>query len=276
MRKFSESLISELEEKLKIIHSETDETVVYAIQSIKILVVALEKLKTFFLQYNFSNKAEEINFFRYIKPKLASRLIFYNEIYNIAAKKPFGAVKTIEKYYLAELKKLKIFFEENAEFCKYYRTGSHYLDNKYFIRGKHNIRLTLDSFYLQADHRFSTSHDYKVARILANDRISQFLENQINKLHNNPSSQITSKIKWTGSKTALIELIYALHTEEVFNNGTSGLKELANFFETAFNINLGQFHRVFLEIRNRKTERTKFLNILKSKLINRMDHADEN
>jgi hypothetical protein len=74
----------------------------------------------------------------------------------------------------------------------------------------------------------------------------------------------------------LIELIYALHTEGVFNNGTSGLKEVTTFFESAFNIDLGQFNRVFLEIRNRKCDRTKFLNTLKNKLIIRMDDADEN
>ncbi|SEM92029.1 RteC protein, partial [Chryseobacterium taichungense] len=29
----------------------------------------------------------------------------------------------------------------------------------------------LDTFYFEADHRFSTSHDYKVAKIIANDLI---------------------------------------------------------------------------------------------------------
>jgi len=75
---------------------------------------------------------------------------------------------------------------------------------------------------------------------------------------------------------ALIELIYALHTEGVFNNGTSELKEVTSFFESTFNVDLGQFNRTFLEIRSRKCERTKFLNTLKEKLILRMDDADEN
>lgn len=82
--------------------------------------------------------------------------------------------------------------------------------------------------------------------------------------------------KWTGSKVALVELIYALHTEGVFNNGASELKEVTTFFEAAFGVDLGQFNRTFLEIRTRKSERTKFLNVLKEKLILRMDDADEN
>ena len=39
------------------------------------------------------------------------------------------------------------------------------------------------------------------------------------------------KLTWTGSKVALIELIYALHTEGVFNNGAADLKNIAEYFE---------------------------------------------
>jgi hypothetical protein len=108
-----------------------------------------------------------------------------------------------------------------------------------------------------------------------------FLEAQIGKLGRKTikiqsPSPLLKGLKWTGSKVALIELIYTLHIEGVFNNGDSGLKEVTRFFEKAFNIDLGQFNRVFLEIRNRKSERTTFLNTLKNQLIIRMDEADEN
>lgn len=186
----------------------------------------------------------------------------------------------ISKYYNNELLKLHSFFNENIEFYRYFRTGNHSLDNKYFVRGKHDVRHTLDSFYFQADHRFSTSHDYKVARILANDKMKGYIETEISKLEQKLENRvIVSNIKtqkWTGSRVALIELIYALHTEGVFNYGKSELKEVTTFFESIFNVDLGQFNRAFLEIRTRKSERTKFLNTLKEKLIKRMDDADEN
>ncbi|MFE3872495.1 RteC domain-containing protein [Flavobacterium sp. ZS1P70] len=279
MKLFAESLMSELEHQLKLIHLETENQVQLAEQAIKISIIVLEKLKTFFIKYKRLNKTEEIEFFRDIKPKFAAKLIYYNEIYIIETNKPFGSQKTIGKYYKAELNKLKVFFEKNQEFYRYYRTGNNCLDNKYFIRAKYDLKLMVDSFYFQADHHFTTSHDYKVASILANDEIKVFLEEQIQKLGSKTiqsPSQLSKGPKWTGSKVELIELIYALHTEGVFNNGTSGLKEITSFFESVFEIDLGQFHRVFLEIRNRKTERTKFLNTLKNKLIIRMDNADEN
>jgi len=278
MRLFSEILQSEIEEHLNRIPVNSADTVLYFEYAIKITIDGLQKLKSFFLTYRFKNHFEEIEFFREIKPKFAGNLIFYHAIYSIETNKPFGSKKVICKYYKNELAKLSLFFNDNLEFYRYYRSGNQYLDSKYFVRGQYDIKMTLDSFYFHADPKFSTSHDYKLAQIIANDAIKKFLEEKIETLRNDVPIPIApqSTQKWTGSKVELVELIYALHTEGVLNNGASGLKEMATFFESTFNIDLGQFNRVFLEIRNRKSERTKFLNSLKNKLIIRMDNADEN
>jgi hypothetical protein len=279
MKLLSQKLMFELQQRLQRLHSENTEPLQYAEHGIKASITVLEKLKTKFISHQFENKADEIDFFRNCKPVLASKLIYYNEIYTIISNKPIGSKKTIRNYYRAELNKLEFFFNENLEFYRYYRTGNQALDNKYFLRGRYDLKLTLDSFYFQADQRFSTSHDYKVAKILANDAIKVFLESEIqqleSKIGSTPFTNEEPSQIWTGSKVALIELIYALHAEGVFNNGTTELKEVVNSFESAFGVDLGQFNRVFLEIRSRKSERTKFLSALKEKLILRMDDADD-
>lgn len=184
------------------------------------------------------------------------------------------------------MNKLKRYFDHNLEFYRYYRTHSNYLDHKYFVRGKQDIRLTLDSFFFETDPNFSTSHDFKVSNIPANDLLNVYLEDELNKLDlrdvNNGKSQQgrlsgeqKGKLVWTESKVSLIELMYALHARGVFNKGTADLKEVAAFFEDTFSIELGQYHRTFLEIRIRKTGRTKFLDSLHENLIRRMDEADE-
>ncbi|EKT3958532.1 RteC domain-containing protein [Flavobacterium psychrophilum] len=66
-----------------------------------------------------------------------------------------------------------------------------------------------------------------------------------------------------------------MQSEKVFNNGTTDLKEIAEYFENIFNVDLGQYRRTFLEIRVRKTERAKFLNTLKDALEKRMSNSDE-
>jgi hypothetical protein len=278
MKVFTSKLLAELEEHLIEIDLQKESTIQSAENAIKVTIVILEKLKTFSISHTFENKGEEINFFKIIKPQFVSRLIYYNEIHNIESNKPFGTSRHLRKYFNAELDKLKIYFNENLDFYKYFRTGNTVLDKKYFLRGRYDIKLTLDSSYFQADNRFTTSHDFKVAKIIANDQIKVYLENEVAKLDAKPEPYKISERhiqKWTGSKIALIELIYALHAEGVFNNGTTDLKETAKFFEETFDIDLGQFHRTFFEMRARKSERTKFLNSLRDTLVRRMDEVDE-
>ena len=166
------------------------------------------------------------------------------------------------------------------EFYKYYRSGSTYLDHKYFLRSKFDIKMSLSSYYFEADTNFSTSHDYKVAKILANDLIQLYLENNlvlIGNKDNGEKSQRKPNLKmiWTSPKVALIELVYALHTEGVFNNGAADLKDIAEYFEHIFEIDLGQYRRTFLEIRTRKADRAKFLTTLNKGLLKRMEDTDE-
>jgi len=120
---------------------------------------------------------------------------------------------------------------------------------------------------------------YKVATILANELIRIHLEKELVFLDKQAESanSITSgtgKLKWTGSKVGIIELVYALHTEGVFNYGSCDLREIAAFFGKAFEVDLGQFHRTFSEIIDRKSERTKFLNRLMESLVSRMEDHD--
>lgn len=273
---------SELDSQLQFIRLETEEPIKAAELSIKVLLSVIDKLKKFTIKYKFKNETEEINFFKHFKPLFISKLIYHNRILNIETKKPYGGEKVTRKYLNNELDKLKRFFDNNLEFYKYHRTNSTYLDHKYFIRGKHDIKLSLDTFYFEADHRFCTSHDYKVAKIIAHDLIQVFLEDEIanldrKELKANSKTEVLPKsiIFWTGSKVALIELMYALHAEGSLNNGKIELNTVADFFEKSFGVDLGQFHRSFLELRERKTGRTKYIDTLREKLIKRMDDADD-
>jgi len=153
-----------------------------------------------------------------------SKIIYYNAIYKIETKKPYGA-KSIKKYLNNELRKLKRYFDNNLEFYKYYRTNNSFIDDKLFVRGKYDIKLSLDTFYFEADHRFSTSHDYKVAKIIANDLIQVYLEDRLNNINLKKGSD--ASLNWTASKTSLTEIIYALYSHGVFNNGNADIKLIA-------------------------------------------------
>lgn len=280
MKSFAQNLRTELDSQLQFISLETEDNIKAAELSVKVLLSVIDKLKKFILRYKFINEEEEIHFFKYIKPQFISRLIYHNRVLNIETKKPYCGEKVLRKYLNNELDKLKRFFDNNLEFYKYYRTNSTYLDYKYFVRGRHDIKLSLDTFYFEADHRFSTSHDYKVAKIIAHDLIQVYLEDEITSLDRKelkPKAETNQvpAIFWTGSKVALIELMYAIHAEGSLNNGKAELNAIADFFEKTFGVDLGQFHRSFLELRERKTGRTKYIDTLREKLIKRMNDADD-
>ncbi|WP_445737614.1 RteC domain-containing protein [Mariniflexile sp.] len=273
-------LLTELTEQLNFIDLEIDNPIKKCEKAIEISIKSKENLRVLIQKSNFKTLEEEIHFFKEIKPQFTSKIIYYNTIFNIEMKKPNGGIRVLKKYYNNELIKLKAFFDNELEFYKYYRTGNIYLDYKYFLRGKFDIKLSVNSYYFETDKTFSTSHDYKVAKILANDLIQLYLENQLLMIDNKDTSEKSQrkpniKMTWTGSKVALIELMYALHTEGVFNNGAADLKDITEYFEHVFEIDLGQYRRAFLEIRARKTDKTKFITALNEVLLKRMENSDE-
>lgn len=273
-------LLNHINEQLNFIDLEIDDQIKKCEQAITIILKSINELKKVVTKTNFKAETEEIQFFKEIKPQFTSKLIYFNRVYKIEMKKPNGGNRILKKYYNNELLKLKAFFDNELEFYQYFRSGSTYLDYKYFLRGKFDIKLALDSYYFETDTSFATSHDFKVATILANDLIQLYLENQLLMLENKENTEKSQrkpnvKMTWTGSKVALVELMYALHTEGVFNNGAADLKEIAEYFEHIFEIDLGQYRRVFLEIRARKNDKTKFISTLNVLLLKRMENSDE-
>lgn len=107
--------------------------------------------------------------------------------------------------------------------------------------------------------------------------IQVYLENQLYNLNKHllPKQSSSISVNWTGSKTAMIEMIYAMHYQNVFDNGNIDIRLIAKHFENTFNVDLGDFYHTYLELKNRKVNRTKFLDSLREGLIKKMDEQDE-
>jgi len=273
---YCQKLITELDEETNFYSSEIGDTLQLSEKLIELTLKKISLLKRFIDDKGFEKTEDEIYFFKELKPKIVSKLIYYNAIYKIESKRPYGGERNIKKYLNNELSKLKRFFDNNLEFYKYYRTNSNYLDHKYFVRGNFDIKLNLDTFFFESDHSFSTSHDYKVSKIIANDLIQVYLEDKLINTLGLPlvKENKEQKIKWTASKSALVELIYALNAYGAFNEGRSDIKEISRTFETMFDVELGDIYHIYLELRNRKINRVKFLDNLKTELLKRMEELD--
>lgn len=282
MKKYEE-ILKKLETELEKLESETEDTLHKAESGIKITKEVLEQLRDLVVNQHFKKASIEIDFFKNVKPQVYSKLIYYVKLFNIESKRPRSSNKSQSKYLNKHIDKLQIYFNDNLEFYHYYRRGATTLDEQYFMRGKADIRLYPDTFHFFTDKQFSTSHDSSVATILAYDMLIIHLKKEIDKLENNngmetinsPNPMLSSKLFWTGSKTDLIELIYALHSSGTINSGTADIKEMAAVCEQIFNIDLGNYYHTFIEIRSRKTNSTKFIDNLKESLLKRIEESDE-
>lgn len=277
-----EKIVKELDYNLDFLEKETEGVLEKAEESIRVTRRVLGQIRILFLKEKLIPKKEEILFFKNIKPYVFSKLIYYVKLFSIESKRPRSSNKSQVKYFNNQIDRLQNYFNDNLEFYHYFRRGATFLDEEYFIRGKADIRLFPDSLSFFSDDKFSTSHDTTVATIMAYDMLIIYLKREIDKLENNSSMETNfntfkkqSKLFWTGNKTDLIELVYALHSSGVINSGTADIKEVALVCEQMFNVSLGDYYRTFLEIRSRKINQTKFIDKLKDSLENKMLESDE-
>lgn len=278
MNHFVYRLNKNLNSQLQQIDLEETNLVKKAQKSIICIKNTLCKLKTYMLNYTFKNEDEEILFFKEIKPGILSQLIYNVKLNNIESKRPMGSFEIQQNYLHCELGKLTLYFNCHLEFYRYYRMNSTFLDDKLFIRGREDFHFHIDNLLIYTDPDFSTSMDYTIAEIMANDRLEVYLKSEIDvlsiKFSNPPLGQsgnlYNSLFKWTDSKTALIELIYALCASGSINKGQCEIKELTALFEQIFNVRITDVYRTFLEIKGR-TSQTKYLDNLKVALLREME-----
>jgi hypothetical protein len=281
LHEFTSILYDKMDKRL----SEINSTEINAIQRFKAsssaILQVMSTLKEYIINYKFSSQTDEINFFKNIKPKFLSKLFYFRKAFEMQSGLPLSSMEDEKNFYLKELKKISEYEIENKEFLSYYRANSTLFDEVYFIRKEPDSWLLLNFDSFEIDLRFTTLYDLKISKILAGELLSEFIKDSINKLETESDFQKNRnpdvfKLKWTASKVSLIELLYSLQSFGSFNNGSIDLKSLATSLENLFNIDLGNFYRVFQEIRIRKESRTTFLDQLKNQLIKRMDNSDEN
>jgi hypothetical protein len=223
------------------------------------------------------DQTKEIEFFKEIKQIPLSNLIYFSDIRSFEAQFPKGNKLIQKQAIIKKLNKLNRFFTVNMDFNQYIEQGRMYLDDRYFTRAYFNKFNVTTSKYYYRDPEFSTSHDLLLAKLLANKRFIKYLEIRLKKLNRRNGTKVKNVIKgfkWTSSKAALVELIYALNHTRSINNGNIELKEIVTQFQEIFDFDLKDFYKTYSEIKGRKKSRTKFLDELSASLLFRMDKED--
>lgn len=273
------TIISEIRLKEEKISLKNSSLIDEAYQMTLYLQELLSCAKDYVLTTGFVNEVEEIDFFRNVKPYILGKIIYYNKIFRIETSCPVSNGKMYLNYFSNHLQELKQEYKEhicNSDFYRYYRSGRTDRDETYFKLGKINYHDGLNSFVFEIDPLFSTYYDYKIGRIIANDLLYTYL---LTKLSPDEKQEIFSQqhaesikdIFWTDSKNALIELIYAIYASGAVSHGKIGIRKLSLIAQILFRIPLNDIHHAFHRMKDRKGNRTAFLDQLKISLEDYMD-----
>ncbi|MEN8185517.1 MAG: RteC domain-containing protein [Bacteroidota bacterium] len=267
-------------EKLKLelekIKCKNNNIVCMANKSILACRNSLEYMNRSILISSFTYEEDEINFFKNIKSFPLSQIIYYSKIRTFEIEYPKVNIRKQKKYIKRKIEKIDKFNTYNIDFIQYINLGKSHLDSLYFTsKNSDNLNFTNSKTYCFSP-KFSTSHDALLAKVKAFELYITYLHQKLNDLKNNKSEPgFKSNLKWTGSKAEITELVYALHTCKVIDNGSSDIKELASAIEKLLNIDMGDIYRTYIELKGRKKDRTKFIEKLKNSLIQRMDQSEE-
>ena len=277
MKKKYAKIINGLEKELKKIELENKNTLIVAELCASLIKTHIKEVRGLVLSNGFKFSKDEIYFFKNVKPLLVSKLVYYVEIFKIENYRPKVNAKLQRKYFERKMKYYYDFIEEYIDFYQYYKTNEKYSDEEFFLRNNKSIRTQFDRSDSYVDDDFTTSLDSIFSKFMAYDLLIKHLQYEIDKLSLKVPNEniIVSNLTWTGPKVGLIEIIYAMAASKVINNGNIEIKEIASTFEKLFKINLGDYYHSFMEIRQRKRNNTKFLDLLKLNLKKRINQFEQ-
>ena len=271
MKGFADKLEKEIDNRLKAIEKSNLNVLKKSLEASLVLGDAFQRLRDFITNYTFKSEAEEIEFFKVIKPRLYHCLIYYRKVYNIEMNRPVG-VESQKAYLIDEIKAINRYNNKHSDFVRYYRSGITHLDSLYYLRGRTDTALYLESIHYERDPKFSTNADFKVAKLLANELLSAYLKGELEALEYVKTASTDSlpsvRLTWQDSKTDLTELIYLLDSKRSFGNVP--LSQLAAYIANVFNIHLDtNLSRTFCDMKLRNNP-TPWIDKAKQALLQRM------
>ncbi|MGG7035740.1 MAG: RteC domain-containing protein [Flavobacterium sp.] len=242
--------------------------IIQAQQLVRFLEKKLRHLNKWLRRYKFETLEQEIYFFKFLKPSIVSKIIYYSCIIKTESNLPINKKERV-KYYQKKIKRIHNFTVENNQFYAYYRSNSSHYDNEYFIRKELSNIHQSDLSLLNSDPKTSTSHDYLMAQMIACDLQTEWLESLIKGNKKRPPVDNASVFKWYASQYDLVEI-----SQAIFH---SGVVKGRNISQHDFTVRLGKFLGMeitakqaadaFKNIRARKTDQTKFVDFLNQTLF---------
>jgi len=141
MNDFIEKLKTEIDGKIQEIELGESNVIKKSLAAVEILTKAMMQIKTFIKGYTFKDEAEEIHFFKEVKPRFLSRLIYYKAVYNLDMNCPTNSIDAKRDYYRHELSRLDDYAKRRIDIVRYYRSGETGRDREMFLRNQNSTCL---------------------------------------------------------------------------------------------------------------------------------------
>lgn len=234
----------------------------------------LEVLRQRVLQLGFKNLQEEALFFKDIKSTIVGYLFYFISLVQVERSRPYGCPKKERKFLISQIMGMQAYLIKHQELYEYLLRRHDYRDQDFFIRKNSPHQLMDEAIASMVDFQFGTTHDMIFSKIKGYILTIDYLERKLAIPMTSPVYNSLGTLQWTGSKADLVELTYALHASGLVNNGTAAIKDLAQGMEQLFAIKLGDYYRIFLEIRARKNNQAKLLEILRTSLISKIENME--
>jgi hypothetical protein len=129
-------------------------------------------------QQGFRTSAEEIGFFKAVKPGFAAWIEYYTYRYHALLFRPSGNALETQRFWEWERRKMERFYDSNQEFCRYMKEGATNRDEEYFLRtahapsgGRNCTRLMYD-----LDPEMSSPMDHLVTTIKAYELYEKYIQ----------------------------------------------------------------------------------------------------
>lgn len=234
----------------------------------------LEVVRQRVLQLGFKNLQEEAMFFKEIKSTIVGYIFYFIGLVQVERSRPYGCPKKERKFLIAQIEVMQAYLMKHQELYEYYLRSHDYKDLDYFIRKDAPYQLSDEAVASMVDFQFATPHDMIFSKIKGYVLSIDYLAKRLAIPLPSTSNKSNANLQWTGSKADLVELTYALHASGLVNNGNAAIKDLAKNMEQLFAIKLGDYYRIFLEIRARKNNQAKLLEMLRTSLISKIENLD--
>ena len=170
------------------------------------------ELKEYALAHPFAGDAKEILYFKYYKPALTGRLLYYYRVYQIESGCP-ACLRVAEPYYRKAMERAERMMER-------YSTGYDILAARLISVGMLLVHLSRRM-----------------------ERAAQGTETE---------AVPEKEHRWTNTKVAAILLVYGIHVTGSVDEGNAEIGELAALFEKHFHVDLGNVYHAFGRLRGQQ------------------------